>query len=283
MFEKYEEGVIDLIEKINIDRPVMTSYDIITQFNSINSKLKSEKSKNKEIKSEIIKEIDLDNDGFISGIDLITFLLNKFHYKSTKIAYKYIKRKIISEFKSDTLIFFQNTFPYYNNGEKEIEENELENFLFQHFSIQKTITKEIINEISNLYSHPIKIKYLILQIEKINETLKNISDRNEIFEEETTEILQDAINNFNNEEFEKELTKISLNFIELNKKKNIPMREIEKKFEENLKTVLEINNKENDEKEIKYNFQEYKEKIMKSLRLKPNIGYSIFMLLKKRR
>ena len=57
------------------------------------------------------------------------------------------------------------------------------------------------------------------------------------------------------------------------------MREIEKKFEE--KTVLEINNKENDEKEIKYNFQEYKEKIMKSLRLKPNIGYSIFMLLKK--
>ena len=59
------------------------------------------------------------------------------------------------------------------------------------------------------------------------------------------------------------------------------MREIEKKFEENLKTVLEINNKENDEKEIKYNFQEYKEKIMKSLRLKPNIGYSIFMLLKK--
>ena len=72
-----------------------------------------------------------------------------------------------------------------------------------------------------------------------------------------TEILQDVINNFNNEEFEKELTKISLNFIELNKKKNIPMREIEKKFEE--KTVLEINNKENDEKEIKYNFQEYKE------------------------
>ena len=71
----------------------MTSYDIITQFNSINSKLKSEKSKNKEIKSEIIKEIELDNDGFISGIDLITFLLNKFHYKSTKIAYKYIKRK----------------------------------------------------------------------------------------------------------------------------------------------------------------------------------------------
>ncbi len=53
MFEKYEEGVIDLIEKLNIDRPVMTSYDIITQFNSINSKLKSEKSKNKEIKSEI--------------------------------------------------------------------------------------------------------------------------------------------------------------------------------------------------------------------------------------
>ena len=40
---------------------------------------------------------------------------------------------------------------------KEIEENELENFLFQHFSIQKTITKEIINEISNLYSHPIII------------------------------------------------------------------------------------------------------------------------------
>ena len=282
MFEKYEEGVIDLIEKLNIDRPVMTSYDIITQFNSINSKLKSEKSKNKEIKSEIIKEIDLDNDGFISGIDLITFLLNKFHYKSTKIAYKYIKRKIISEFKSDTLIFFQNTFPYYNNGEKEIEENELENFLFQHFSIQKTITKEIINEISDLYSHPIKIKYLILQIEKINETLKNISERNEIFEEETTEILQDAINNFNNEEFEKELTKISLNFIELNKKKNIPMRELEKKFEENLKTVLEIKNKENDEKELKYNFQEYKEKIIKSLRLKPNIGYSIFMLLKKK-
>ena len=58
------------------------------------------------------------------------------------------------------------------------------------------------------------------------------------------------------------------------------MREIEKKFEE--KTVLEINNKENDEKEIKYNFQEYKEKIIKALRLKPNIGYSIFMLLKKK-
>ena len=92
MFEKYEEGVIDLIEKLNIDRSVMTSYDIITQFNS---KLKSEKSKNKETKSEIIKEIELDNDGFISGIDLMTFLLNKFHYKSTKIAYKYIKRKII--------------------------------------------------------------------------------------------------------------------------------------------------------------------------------------------
>ena len=89
----------------------MTSYDIITQFNS---KLKSEKSKNKETKSEIIKEIELDNDGFISGIDLMTFLLNKFHYKSTKIAYKYIKRKIIWEFKSDILIFFKNKIFYFN-------------------------------------------------------------------------------------------------------------------------------------------------------------------------
>ena len=39
MFENNEEGVIDLVEKINIERPVMTSYDIINQFNVINSKL----------------------------------------------------------------------------------------------------------------------------------------------------------------------------------------------------------------------------------------------------
>ena len=43
MFENNEEGVIDLVEKINIEKPVMTSYDIINQFNIINSKLKIEK------------------------------------------------------------------------------------------------------------------------------------------------------------------------------------------------------------------------------------------------
>ena len=93
MFENNEEGVIDLVEKINIERPVMTSYDIINQFNVINSKLTVEKSKNREIKSEIIKEMDSDNDGFISGIDILNFLLNKLKFKSTKIAYKYLMIK----------------------------------------------------------------------------------------------------------------------------------------------------------------------------------------------
>ena len=288
MFENNEEGVIDLVEKINIERPVMTSYDIINQFNVINSKLTVEKSKNREIKSEIIKEMDSDNDGFISGIDILNFLLNKLKFKSTKIAYKYIQTKINIEFDSETLKFFQNTYPHYNTGEREIIQNELEDFLLQHFLIPKTITLEIINEINNLYSPPpVKIKHLILHIEKINETFKDLSMHNEIFIEEEDVILQDAINNFNKNNFDNELSNITKTLIDFdnNEIKNIPKKEIEKKLKENLHSVLRINNSiDNNEEsnEITYNFNEYKNKIIKPLRLKPNTAYVIFTLLKKR-
>ena len=288
MFENNEEGVIDLVEKINIERPVMTSYDIINQFNVINSKLTVEKSKNREIKSEIIKEMDSDNDGFISGIDILNFLLNKLQYKSTKIAYKYIQTKINTEFDSDTLKFFQNTYPHYNTGEREIIQNELEEFLLQHFLIPKTITLEIINEINNIYSPPpVKIKHLILHIEKINETFKDLSMHNEIFIEEEEAILQDAINNFNKDNFDNELTNITKTLIDFdnNEIKNIPNEEIEKKLKENLNSILRINNSidgNEESKEITYNFHQYKKKIIKQLRLKPNTAYAIFTLLKKR-
>ena len=266
MFENNEEGVIDLVEKINIERPVMTSYDIINQFNVINSKLTVEKSKNREIKSEIIKEMDSDNDGFISGIDILNFLLNKLKFKSTKIAYKYIQTKINIEFDSETLKFFQNTYPHYNTGEREIIQNELEDFLLQHFLIPKTITLEIINEINNLYSPPpVKIKHLILHIEKINETFKDLSMHNEIFIEEEDVILQDAINNFNKNNFDNELSNITKTLIDFdnNEIKNIPKKEIEKKLKENLHSVLRINNSidgNEESKEITYNFHQYKKK-----------------------
>ena len=288
MFENNEEGVIDLVEKLNIERPVMTSYDIINQFNMIHSKLTVEKSKNREIKSEIIKEMDEDNDGFISGIDIINFLLNKLQFKSTKIAYKYIHTKINIEFDSETLKFFQNTYPHYNIGEREIIQNEIEEFLLQHFLIPKTITLEIINELNNLYTPPpVKIKHLILQIEKVNETFQDLSIHNEIFFEEEAEILQDAINNFNKDNFDKELTNITKTLIDYdnNETKNIPNQEIEKKLKENLNSILRINNSNDDNEEsqeITYNFHQYKKKVIKYLRLKPNTAYVIFTLLKKR-
>ena len=288
MFENNEEGVIDLVEKLNIERPVMTSYDIINQFNMIHSKLTVEKSKNREIKSEIIKEMDEDNDGFISGIDILNFLLNKLQFKSTKIAYKYIHTKINIEFDSETLKFFQNTYPHYNIGEREIIQNEIEEFLLQHFLIPKTITLEIINELNNLYTPPpVKIKHLILQIEKVNETFQDLSMHNEIFFEEEAEILQDAINNFNKDNFDKELTNITKTLIDYdnNETKNIPNQEIEKKLKENLKSILRINNSNDDNEEsqeITYNFHQYKKKVIKHLRLKPNTAYVIFTLLKKR-
>ena len=91
--EDFDEFLlIQSIENFPVKSLYFPSFDLLNYLVLNNSFPKAEIS-------SIIRNIDSDEDGFISVLDIITYLLHKLKHRSTKLAFKYLYVKIYKIFK----------------------------------------------------------------------------------------------------------------------------------------------------------------------------------------
>lgn len=266
--------IIASIEKVDIDFPFITCYDLISHLNQNKNEATLYNIQKSVVISQIVKLIDIDQDGFISGIDIISFLLNYLQYKSSKIAINYIKAKLQKCFQQPAKDFFSEQFENYND--KEIINTEtVSSFLYNHFSIPPLITKKIIKDFKSRNNPPYVMGDLVEEFE--NGNLDGMDNN----------YLEEAFKNVNYATFENEISSIVSSLIDREdqtKIKNIPNELLIRKFNENLNTALKINKKEDDENyeiDITYTTMEFKEHFLKPLHISMQLGMTIFNLLKK--
>jgi hypothetical protein len=85
-----ENFIINSLENINFSKKYITCYDLLYHLSSLNTN----NNISKKALSKIIKNIDKDNDGYISARDIQKFFKKKLNYDSSIITYKIIKNKI---------------------------------------------------------------------------------------------------------------------------------------------------------------------------------------------
>ena len=269
-----ENFIINSLESINFPKKYITSYDLLYHLSSLNTN----HNISKKALSKIIKNIDKDNDGYISAKDIQKFFKKKLNYDSSIIAYKIIKNKINFEYQKTVEDYFLLN---YDGNQKLLDDIELYLFLNEKFNISKELSEKIFYDMNSQYSPPISIRTLIDIIDK-----QNIEkDENDILSEITIGF---NLKNLDINNFETEIKEIVDNLIEVNNaideeedyiyNENIYKLNINA-LKENLISVLKIP-KEKDLNEIEYSFDEFKENIIKPLHMSLNLGTIIFNILK---
>ena len=269
-----ENFIINSLENINFSKKYITSYDLLYHLSSLNTN----NNISKKALSKIIKNIDKDNDGYISARDIQKFFKKKLNYDSSIITYKIIKNKINYEYQKTVEDFFLLN---YDGNQKLLDDIELYLFLNEKFNVSKELSEKIFYDLNSQYSPPISIRTLINLIDK-----QNIDkNENDILSEITIDF---NLQNLDINNFEKEIKEIVDNLIEVNNaideeedyiyNENIYKLNINA-LKENLISVLKIP-KEKDINEIEYTFDEFKDIIIKSLHMSINLGQIIFNLLR---
>ena len=266
--------IITSIEKVDIDFPFITCYDLISHLNQNKNETTLYNIQKSVVISQIVKLIDIDQDGFISGIDIISFLLNFLQYKSSKIAINYIKAKLQRCFQQPAKDFFSEQFENYNDKEI-IHTEKVSSFLYTHFSIPPIVTKKMIKDFKSRNNPPYVMGDLVEEFE--NGNLDGMDNN----------YLEEAFKNVNYVTFENEISSIVSSLIDREDKTKIKNNSNElliRKFNENLNTALKINKKEDDDNyeiDITYTTTEFKEHFLKPLHISMQLGMTIFNLLKK--
>ena len=269
-----ENFIINSLENINFSKKYITSYDLLYHLSSLNTN----NNISKKALSKIIKNIDKDNDGYISARDIQKFFKKKLNYDSSIITYKIIKNKINYEYQKTVEDFFLLN---YDGNQKILDDIELYLFLNEKFNVSKELSEKIFYDLNSQYSPPISIRTLIDLIDK-----QNIDkNENDILSEITIDF---NLQNLDINSFEKEIKEIVDNLIEVNNaideeedylyNENIYKLNINA-LKENLISVLKIP-KEKDINEIYYSFDEFKDIIIRSLHMSINLGQIIFNLLR---
>lgn len=149
--EDFDEFLlIQSIENFPVKSLYFPSFDLLNYLVLNNSFPKAEIS-------SIIRNIDSDEDGFISVLDIITYLLHKLKHRSTKLAFKYLYVKIYKIFKlqSSEDFFIKNNIDIY----KEILVNDLCKFL-ETLNLESPVSKAIYDEMKIVFQDPITYKQM---------------------------------------------------------------------------------------------------------------------------
>ena len=250
--------LIDLFENFSYFKLVFPSYNLM-KYLMIN-----EISKGKSY--EIIKFIDSDEDGYISLLQLLNFILKELTHCSTKLLYKYLYLKIYQDlgFPSSEEFFTRYNFSIYDI----ININDLSKFYFA-LNIELPLTMKSFEELRNIFEPPLIYKNIC----KLIDVYKNDEKMNYF----------GKLENNNENEDEKEYS-IPLKNFDL-QMKNLVNKFLDKKdlkknnytksvrFHQKLKPILK-NCVE------KMNLSQYNLFFSKPLNIEPQLATTIFQLLK---
>ena len=264
--------LIESFEKFQTKTLFFPSYDLLNFLVNNNSFPKTEIAKS-------IRKIDSDGDGFLSLVDILTYLLHSLRHRSIKIALQFLYLKIYKGFNlSEAEYFFTK-----NNIDpsNEIDSTELCDLLLT-VSIESPITRAIIEQMKLIFPTPNTYKQLIEWINEYRETNKKKEDEidpskkqdkkpynpykieMDIFERQIRALVQtliDSNDNYSNDN--DDMSVMSINNEELKLQK----------FRENLKTI--INNNNNQLNQTQYNLS-----FAKTLNIEPYVASTMFQLLK---
>lgn len=155
VFEKGEWSLIEIFEEIKFNNRDFIS---VCEFYQ-NSLLPTYyPAIDKSFLFDFIKEIDINKIGLINIKDIIKFLLDNFHHKSTKLSLKYICYLIEVKLNSSIDIYFNKIF---ENKDSSISFIEFIKVLTKNFDLPVQIFKKLYYEISELINRPISIGDII--------------------------------------------------------------------------------------------------------------------------
>ena len=161
--------LIDLLESFSHFKLVFPSYNLLQYL------IKNEIPKGKSY--EIIKFIDSDEDGYISFIQLINFILKELTHRSTKLLYKYLYLKIYQDlgFPSSEEFFTRYNFSIYDI----ININDLSKFYFV-LNIELPLTMKSFEELRNIFKPPLIYKNIckLIDVYKKDEKMNNFGNIN---------------------------------------------------------------------------------------------------------
>ena len=270
--EDYQDDnfIITALEKVDIEYPYMTCYDLITYLNSIQDIIYKKPKKN--IIKKIIMLIDTNKDGYVSGIDMINFMLSYLQHKSTIIARKYIMKRVKKQYKSSMQYFIKENYKDYSR-ETILSSKQISDYFLKYFEIPKTVTKQLVKEFKTYSREPFLLYDFICLFDESNNTL----------EENATDFLEDSFSKMDIQDFENSLTKIVCDLIDMNNfylensSKENQTELMRMKFNENLDTALKLQENQND---IKYNLDKFKKLFIQPLKIDMHLGKIIYYLLK---
>ena len=272
-FDDYQDDyiIISSIEKIDIDFPYITCHDLISHLNRDKRETTIYNQKKSVVISQIVKIIDKDEDGFISGTDILTFLLEYLQYKSSKIAISCIKSKLSKYYQQSAKDFFNEHYEDYSDN-RNIDTKKIAEFLDCHFLIPPVVTKKIIKDFKSHMNPPYTLGDLINEFENENE------------DELENNYLEEAFKNVTFNSFENDISMIVSKILGDNIKRNESYDLLVRKFNENLNTALKIKQNEDDnnyEIDVIYNALEFTNNFLKPLHINMHLGMTLFNLIKK--
>ena len=252
--EEYEDEfyLIEALENFSAEKNYFATFEL---FNYLTIKNHFPR----ERMSQFVKLLDNDLDGFISLLEIMSFLLNYFKYRSTKLLLKYLYIQIYNEFKMDSCddFFIKNNIDIY----KEVYVNNLCKLL-NNLNVEFPISTKLYDEMTTIFPSPIIYKNLCELIDEYKDQDK--FNKKSLFKNGSHEVdmkyLEDCIKRIiygiiDEDEF------INTDYLKA------------KNFRDNLRSILDKCNNV-------MNLEQYNLNFVKALNIEPEISLTIFQLLK---
>ena len=250
--EEYEDEffLIEALEKFKTEKNFFPTFDLFNDLIINNSQPKKKMS-------QFVKFLDNDLDGFISLLDIMSFLLHFYKHRSTKILLRFLCNTIYQDFKMESCddFFIKNNIDLY----KEIFVNDLCKFL-NTLNVEFPIAKKLFDEMKAIFPSPITYKNLGELIDECKDKDKYSKYFKKNVHRIDMKYLEDGIKNIiygiiDDDEF------VNTHYLKA------------KNFRENLKTILDICDET-------MNLNQYNENFVRPMKIEPEISLTIFQLLK---
>ena len=264
---------IRTLESFEFSTALFACYDLLNYINLCNDSW--EGGIKKKTMAKIVHTIDSDNDGFISGKDIVDFMIAYLKHYSVIVATKYIKSIVNDEnSKSTSLKYFKKNFSDFDE-KKEIEEKTSVQFLETQFGLDRSICEAIVEDIIDK-NQPVAYYLCLAFFFDKDESSSSAENSDDGSKPSRLVNLEEIDMN----SFESNINEIVKNILycKISTFENSSKEFLESNFIENLCTILSIKNTQED---IVYTYSEYKKNFLSKLHIKIDLGNIIFDLLKK--
>ena len=252
--EEYEDEfcLIEALEKFQTEKNYFPTFEL---FNDLTIKNHFPRKR----MSQFVKFLDSDLDGFISLLEIMSFLLHYFRHRSTKLLLRFLYVQVYNEFKMDSSddFFIKNNIDIYN----EVYVNDLCKFL-NTLNVEFPISKKLYDEMIAIFPSPITYKNLGELIDEYKNQDK--FNRNSLFKNGSHVVDMKYL--------EDNIKRIIYGIIDEDDFINTDYLKA-KNFRENLKTIL-------DKCDNVMNLEQYNLNFVKPLNIQPEVSLTIFQLLK---